>query len=140
MGKHFQRSLLPEIAVKLAEELHQVPDPHPVVEILLIRQIGYNPFGLDPWTVPVDPDLAGGRCQQSVCQFDEGGLAAAIGSQESYDPPGKYLQVHMVQRHFSAVTLTEIPALQDDILHNPHSFPLAGRLYSSASRRLSSLV
>ena len=95
MGKHFQRTLLPEIAVKLAEEFHQVPDPHPVVEILLIRQIGYNPFGFDPRAVPVDPDLAGSGCQQSVRQFDEGGLAAAIGSQKSYDPPGKHLQVHI---------------------------------------------
>ena len=103
MGKHFHRPLPVKIDVKVGKKVHQISHTHPVVEVLLVRQVGDQTLGLDTGAPAVDEDLSRGRAEKAVRQFDQRCLAAAVRPEQTDNASGKDLQINVIQGQCTAI-------------------------------------
>src|SRR5699024_3623081 len=86
-----------EILVKVAEEIQDVRDLHPAVEIGPLRQIGHDLLCLRSRRGAIDGNGAGGGGKKAVQQLDQRRLAASVGAQKTDDAPALQGQVDAVE-------------------------------------------
>ena len=78
--EHIFGAVPAEVRVEIAEEVQNVVDFHPAVEIRAFRQVRDDFFGVRAGLISIDVQLSGGGSEQAVDKLDQGRLAAAVWS------------------------------------------------------------
>ena len=108
------KQLMCPFPVKVPEEIgvigNQLADAHVVREKIPVRQKGDTGLTGFAGLLAIDQDFTGGGLQKAAAQLDQRGFSAAVGTEETDDLSGFQIEVHMIQRRFTAVLFGQIVA------------------------------
>jgi hypothetical protein len=108
MVKHLLRGLTAEVRVEILVKIHELTGAHPGGDGGALRQIADHGVGLPAGGPAVDQNFPAAGGQQAIGQLDEGGLAAAVGTQKAHDPARLNGKADAIQRRNFAVALGEL--------------------------------
>ena len=91
--------LLPlKIRIKITEQVEEIFHLHPVGEVVSVRQIAYDGFGIRARDMSVDKDISGSRLKQTVQDLDQRRLAAPVWAQKADHLAAADVQIDLIQR------------------------------------------